>query len=703
MIEQLSVRELLDGRAIYRVPMYQRNYAWRESEIEQLIQDVCDSAFPASGRTRPYYIGTLVVDAKPADAQGRTIYEVVDGQQRFTTLFLLASRLKHLAAADMAWFHEPCLEFESRPLAQQAIRAVFEGGDADDGNTLAGEYSAGIAAGYDIISRRLQPILTQLRQTGAARHAGLQAAPPADPLPFEAVLARFAEHLFHHVQIMRVAVPPRTDLNRYFEVMNNRGEQLEKHEVLKARMLSALHAGLPAEEWPAWRHTLHRVWEAVANMERYVQAGFSVEERHVLFGKHDWSQFVPSNETALNLVLNAAEASSQTGPEDTTRLSLSQLIEEAGHASRLEKKSKGGHQEEGAPERFGSVVNFPNFLLQVLRVITGADVPLDDKQLLPAFEAHVLAHPDAARRVQQFLYDLLKCKWLLDHYVIKREHEGGRQPWSLQRLICRQGNMDYVNTFGREDDAAEAALNRRLLMLLSALHVSAPAQAYKHWLNAALRYLHQVKTIRAADYLAHMEGIARCFVYDRYLARSPAEYYDILYGRQGVLQASSWGRHIDKHRLRFHGNIHTLVFNWLDYLLWCEHGDPIRSRPFHFTFRSSVDHYSPQTPREHQPRLSHRLLHCFGNLCLISHHRNSTLSNHSPKYKRDHYLRGEEDSMKQWLMMKEEHWEPRQIRAHHCAMLALLRNDLHTAAAQVQAQRRTGEAMELVSGPSLEA
>src|SRR5690606_3071730 len=135
---------------------------------------------------------------------------------------LLASRLKYLAAADMAWFHEPCLEFESRPLAQQAIHAVFVGGDADDGSTLAGEYSAGIAAGYDIISRRLQPILTQLRQTGAARHAGLQAAPPAGPQPFDAVLARFAEHLFDHVQIMRVAVPPRTDLNRYFEVMNNR-------------------------------------------------------------------------------------------------------------------------------------------------------------------------------------------------------------------------------------------------------------------------------------------------------------------------------------------------------------------------------------------------------------------------------------------------------------------------------------------------
>ncbi len=35
-----------------------------------------------------------------------------------------------------------------------------------------------------------------------------------------------------------------------------------------------------------------------------------------------------------------------------------------------------------APERFNTVINFPNFLLHVLRVDTQADIPLDDKRLL---------------------------------------------------------------------------------------------------------------------------------------------------------------------------------------------------------------------------------------------------------------------------------------------------------------------------------
>ncbi len=56
-ITQLSVKELLSGREDYVIPMYQRNYAWEEGEITQLIQDVID--YLSTGRN--YYIGTLVV------------------------------------------------------------------------------------------------------------------------------------------------------------------------------------------------------------------------------------------------------------------------------------------------------------------------------------------------------------------------------------------------------------------------------------------------------------------------------------------------------------------------------------------------------------------------------------------------------------------------------------------------------------------
>lgn len=63
-ISQLSVSELLDGQVDYLVPMYQRNYAWDEAEISQLIQDVLDEMPQgkyASSAPTPYYIGTLVV------------------------------------------------------------------------------------------------------------------------------------------------------------------------------------------------------------------------------------------------------------------------------------------------------------------------------------------------------------------------------------------------------------------------------------------------------------------------------------------------------------------------------------------------------------------------------------------------------------------------------------------------------------------
>ena len=89
-IDQLSVQHLLEGDVLYRIPMYQRNYAWDEGEITQLIQDVIDY----SNREQHYYIGTLVVFERQA-ANGATIYETIDGQQRLTTLSLLVSFLKN--------------------------------------------------------------------------------------------------------------------------------------------------------------------------------------------------------------------------------------------------------------------------------------------------------------------------------------------------------------------------------------------------------------------------------------------------------------------------------------------------------------------------------------------------------------------------------------------------------------------------------
>lgn len=82
MIQELRILDdetLFDKEAHYVIPRYQRAYAWEDKEIVQLIDDINDSV-------GDYYIGSLVV-AKVKGREER--YEVVDGQQRLTTLYLL--------------------------------------------------------------------------------------------------------------------------------------------------------------------------------------------------------------------------------------------------------------------------------------------------------------------------------------------------------------------------------------------------------------------------------------------------------------------------------------------------------------------------------------------------------------------------------------------------------------------------------------
>ena len=195
-------------------------------------------------------------------------------------------------------------------------------------------------------------------------------------------------------------------------------------------------------------------------------------------------------------------------------------------------------------ERFNSVINFPNFLLHVLRISTGKDIPLDDKHLIAVFEDELLKKSDPDE-VKKFGFALLKCKYLYDHYILKREFIKGTDGWSLKRYKWSDGGQkrrsargNYVNTFGEEDGQDD--INRRILMLLAAFHVSTPTLSYKHWLNAALNYLYRSSENGLPDpwrYLEYLEGLARAFVFDRFLGDIPIRLLSDIYDRKGVSES----------------------------------------------------------------------------------------------------------------------------------------------------------------------
>lgn len=661
-VKPFFIKELLSDGASYLVPMYQRNYAWGEGEITQLIQDVLDYQQKTTAGKEPqtYYIGTLVVFDR-----GHQCFEVIDGQQRFTTLSLLANWLKNhheSGVLDIGWYNAINLEFESRHISTDTFARLWQG--VEPHKLRGSEFNKGLVKGYELIGKSLKDLKLEGEK-----------------------LTAFLDYLFNHVQISRIEVPDDTDLNHFFEVMNNRGEQLEKHEVVKARLMSVLNN---IEDEPARQrslNTLSRVWEACSNMERYVQYGFTPDERHRLFGQNHWGSFVPANFHQLNDLLILSPDDKALGTDQETN-ATGRTLAEILNGETITVQSD-GEEEVAASERFNSVINFANFLLHVLRVVSREPsetegVPLDDKQLIEQFELRILKQENPIESVQNFTYALLKCKYLFDQFIIKREFAKGTDGWSLKRLNWYSAkSVSYINTFDEGDGGFEG-INRQILMLLSAFHVSTPTLVYKHWLNGALRYLFDTHTsdlpINAADYLTHLEQLARRFMFWRFLADDGQQsYYAMIYGNKYMPELVV-DRERAKKKMRFGSVENNFVFNFLDYLLWCQNKsrDEV-SRRFEFTFRSSVEHFYPQHPMDGYPKLNDEL-HAFGNLCLISHSKNSRLSNYQPKQKQEHFevslLKNEIDSLKLQamikLMKKRNNWGKDEIAEHEADMLSLL-------------------------------
>ena len=109
MIEELKILDnetsIFDTEAFYVIPRYQREYAWEDKEIIQLIDDI--NGIKSSEN---YYIGSLIVSRARENSER---YEVVDGQQRLTTLYLLLQYLRE--TKQLGGTIKPNLTFDCRP------------------------------------------------------------------------------------------------------------------------------------------------------------------------------------------------------------------------------------------------------------------------------------------------------------------------------------------------------------------------------------------------------------------------------------------------------------------------------------------------------------------------------------------------------------------------------------------------------------
>lgn len=569
-VEILNVEQIFNSR--YVVPLYQRNFAWGEEQICQLLQDINESI---KVKDQQYFIGSLVNIRRQDDS-----FEVIDGQQRLTILALLSYVLQFKVKTE--------IHYDSRPEVERFLQSLASGVDASGSDPSTSHFSDAIGTIKEEISK------IENKDT-------------------------FRDYVLNNVCLVREIMPGDTDVAAYFEIMNNRGEQLQEHEIVKGILLGKL------KDNPKLSKVCASIWDACSQMDERVQKSFDTNIRKALFGE-DYDSFTLNDSNFKEYLLSI-----DSDEIITEGLNLDEILN-----GKAPEKSNNKSEEEDIPEadREESIIDFPNFLMHVMKLyyndkIKGNkeidEIRLHDKYLLKTFRL-IEADIDAT----EFFYRLLKCRTVFDRYIVKANFvsdndEEGRE-WSLLKpnkytdTRRNQSQLKFRNTFEKKQDM--------IIKAVSCIQVCHPSKYYKNYLQTLLGWFKDRNSIDISEdeYLAGLNH----FIYDD--LKNLSKYFEPE-GYKPDCQGTSTSH---------------AALDYIDYIIW-----NIKARnltingeeqewsmisglkDFRFQYWNSVEHHYPQKRKEElaQEGVDDFLLNCLGNIFLIGKSTNSRLSDKNPEDK----------------------------------------------------------------------
>lgn len=602
-IKEIKITDIFSDK--YTVPIYQRKYSWTDKEIEQLLEDIIYN------KNDKYFLGTLTVDKK----DGR--YEVIDGQQRLTTLCLIMIYLnKHIDDLNKNIDNMP--SFEAREIYDNTLNALKN----MKKNEEIGAYEDNVKEiynGYRCIENYFKSNDKN----------------------------KFLDNM-NTTLLVRVQVPKNTDLNHYFEIMNTRGEQLELHHIAKARFLDVIENN---ED----KKVASIIWDACSQMNRYVQMSFKPEIRKKLF-KEDLSDFkedVLDWNSLRNIFNNTVDN------EDIKK--LKDIVD--GNFDKQVNENKDKNNKDEKPERFESIITFPYFLLHLNAVMQDSsdeDSLYDDKKLL----INLAKHHENKESAKKFIANMLKCRFLFDKYIVKRDYQDDDNNLELTLLTYthHDGNTYLVNTYGGERDKL---IQDTFKALQSILRITYTSPRNMKWITELLKHLFDGKD-------AGLESVIN--VLENHCIEKIREFY-------GCKTKDITEEDFNK-KTGF--NIERIVFTYLDYLLYRDGYKGIIEPKFNnwkVQFRNSIEHFFPQNPNG-EKRWENEYLDCFGNLALVTVSGNSKFSNLNPKAKVEQYKDKDiiQQNPKLKIMAKiteMEGWTEEKAKEHQKEMFEILSKEIN--------------------------
>lgn len=696
--KRATIAEIQDK--FFEIPPYQRLYEWESAQIEELLNDI-QKAFETN-KEKEYFIGNITTSKKVENK--KEIYVLIDGQQRLTTLwfigFYLASRgcdswKDFILQGENLRIAMPIRDNEKNALEKLAkeIQGEIkpnENGELNLCSHLPNDIHKKIISAFDCIEKWFNAKFGKYENNKLA----------IDSIQ----LNRFVDFIYNQVCFVFVALAEKTDLNRFFVRMNNRGKQLEKHEILKARILQKIDKN-EQEKYA-------KIWNLCSDMDKYIFQ--SASDRKML------------------------DSSDESGE----KWNIDKIIKEYDNT-----KTKDKNANDDSPSKVESIIDFPTFLLHCYKLWATKKckdkidkITITKDKLLDIFEKNDNAKWDS-ESCKWFIIDMLYYRVLFDYFVIK--NDTNIKQGNAFRIRRLESYKSRQNTYYRLPDDNKSVSDNSPLKALATLQNylrvarQGEKQNYHHWLTPFLQKLYEAKLINydwlkieswnpdeickvfeSKDESKQNELVSFLENLDIKLAMvqlNKTNENDLLGTTNEILQGLNKVKEpndLDSVNWDFLNKGTATPHYWfyrLEYYLWkngVENDENLQiggknfsdiRKNFYFRNLNSIEHIQPQSKAEendwqiHDKDTQNQKIDCFGNLALVSVGFNSTLNNQSGDDKRldlqKKINKDDVESLKLWLVYAQyikdsDKWTYEDSQTHQESMIEILKESLKSQDSQ---------------------
>lgn len=243
----------------YSIPNYQRPYVWETDQVEELLDDV-KNAYEA--REEQYFLGSIVYkkSEKEVDGVNYEEFELLDGQQRITTIFLIIASIRDIVIQNKDKFDETTYknfittcenliyqkknEFEGTPERlrivfdiRKEVRDFVDSSIKENGSTTKNESDFTVKADSKTVNTSIKHISNTILVARNFFSENLDSA------------FGIFKYLLNNVLMVYIATEDLDDAFQLFTVMNNTGLKLTNSDILKADNLKAVQSESKQQTW----------------------------------------------------------------------------------------------------------------------------------------------------------------------------------------------------------------------------------------------------------------------------------------------------------------------------------------------------------------------------------------------------------------------------------------------------------------------